>query len=295
MADLTSSESEPEPDLEPEASDEEYQPRGVQRSHVDLTPQGGWSSTTNAAFDVMMNNRMSAVWEQEDVVHMHPSARNTGEAYSKIRPQPLAPRNGFYDERYVCETLPQDNMDEDADFEFLIGSDEDGIAPPRRVTFAFKGVQDYTVEMLARFLDETSPRWGSTIKSWREQGEGVRQLYLNDNPITDAGIAFLADALKNNSTIEELYLHYTHCNDLGLQHLLEMLGHNNTLRKLELGACGITEKGAKAVLKAFERGGVASRNSTLEHLGLFSNADSIDDDLPAIADLLEPASRAKRK
>ena len=69
---------------------------------------------------------------------------------------------------------------------------------------------------------------------------------------------------------------------------------NNTLKKLELGNCGITEKGALAVLKAFNKGGVCAKNNTLEHLGLFANDDSIDDNLPAIADLLEPEGRAKR-
>lgn len=74
-----------------------------------------------------------------------------------------------------------------------------------------------------------------------------------------------------------------------------MLGQNTTLKKLELGASGITEKGAKAIIKAFGKGGVAVKNSTLEHLGLFGNADEIDDDLPTIADLMEEPSREKRK
>jgi hypothetical protein len=73
-----------------------------------------------------------------------------------------------------------------------------------------------------------------------------------------------------------------------------MLNQNTTLKKLELGACGITEKGVKAVIKAFEKGGACCKNNTLEHLGLFGNDDSTVDDLPAITDLLEPAGRKKR-
>ena len=74
-----------------------------------------------------------------------------------------------------------------------------------------------------------------------------------------------------------------------------MLKANKTLKKLELGCTGITEAGAKAIVKAFSKGGVASKNSTLEHMGLFSNDDSIDDNLPEIYDLLEKESRDKRK
>merc|ERR550514_1185270 len=142
-----------------------------------------------------------------------------------------------------------------------------------------KGLDDGKVEMLSRFLDETSTRYGDQIKAWREKGHGVKYLYLNDNPITDAGAAYLADALKNNQMLEELYLHYTNVNDKGLQHFLDMLKVNKTLKKLELGNSGITEAGAKNIIKAFEKGGVASKNSTLEHLGLLNNSDDMDDDL----------------
>ena len=288
-----SSESEPEEEPEEEEEEEEEEEGG----DVELTPEGGWQGEQNDHFDNFVNKRMDAVYFQEDVVNMHPSARNAGRDYAQHRAQPLAPRNGWYDERYICATKPQEELDEETDFEFLIGSSLDGIAPPKRVSFAMKGLQDHTVEMIARFLDETSVRYGDTIKKWREAEDppcGVRQLFLNDNNITDVGVGYLAAALKNNSTIEELYLHYTHCNDVGLGHLLEMLGENKTLKKLELGNCSITEKGAQAVLKAFGKGGVCAKNNTLEHLGLFANDDSIEDNLPAIADLMEAEGRAKR-
>jgi len=265
------------------------------KGEVELTAEGEWGSKQNDNFEAMMTARMNAVYEQEDVVQMHPSARNTGSKYAEVRAQPLAPQNGFYDERYVCATRPAGDMDEDTDFEFMKGSEDDGVVPPERVTFAFKGVQDYTLEMIARFLDETNQDHGDTIKRWRQQGKGIKKLWLNDNPITAAGVAFLAAALQNNSTLEELYLHYTNCNDVGLGHLLEMLGKNKTLKKLELGNSGITEKGAGAIVKAFSKGGSCQKNSTLEHMGLFGNADSIDNDLPVIADLLEKESRDSRK
>ena len=294
MAD-ESSESEPEEEEEEEDEDED-EGAAEEGAELTLTAEGGWNAEENANWDALLTKRMGAIYEQEDVVQMHPTARNSGQTYSGFRATPLAPRNGFYDERYVCETRGQDEIDEETDFEFLVGAPLDGIVPPQRVTFAMKGVQDYTVEMIARFLDETSLRYGDTIKAWREEDppQGVRQLWLNDNPITDEGAAFLADALKNNHTVEEVYLHYTFVNDRGLQHLLEMLGQNTTLKKLELGNSGITENGVKAIFKAFEKGGVAAKNGTLEHLGLFGNADNTVDDLPAVTDLLEEDSRKKR-
>jgi hypothetical protein len=258
-----------------------------------------WSAGAAPDFDAHMDARMEARWASND----NPSVRNAGERYSQTRATPLAPRDGFYNERYRCETLRADEIDEERDFEFLIGNELEGIAPPDRVCLTMKGIEDSTVEMLSRFLDETSTRYGDQIKAWREYkdpktGEpspkGVKFLYLNDNNITDAGAAYLADALKNNQTVEELYLQYTNINDKGLQHFLDMLKVNKTLKKLELGACGITEKGAKNIIKAFEKGGVANKNTTLEHLGLFSNDDSIDDDLPQIYDYLEPEGRKKR-
>ena len=169
--------------------------------------------------------------------------------------------------------------------------------PPQRVTLAMKGITDLHCEWISLFLDETSLRYGDQIKKWREAADGpfgVRQLWLNDNPISEIGVMHLADALKNNSTLEELYLHYTAIGDKGLQQLLEMLNENNTLKKLELGACGITEKGAGAIINALSVGGCASKNTALVHLGLFANADEIDDNLPAIYDLLEDEARNKR-
>lgn len=290
-----SSESEPEEEEEDD-SEEEEEPAKEEQGELTLTSVGAWNASEVPNWDAMLEKRMAAVHMQEDVVKMHPTAYNAGAKYAKHRATPLAPRDGWYDERYVCATNSQLEMDEETDFEYLVGAPLDGIVPPKRVSLAMKGVQDYTVEMIARFLDETSLRYGDTIKAWREEDppQGVVTLFLNDNPITDAGAAFLADALKNNHTIEELYLHYTFVNDKGLAHLLEMLGQNKTLKKLELGNSGITEGGIQAIFKAFDKGGVCAKNNTLEHLGLFGNADNTVDDLPAVTDLLEPDARKKR-
>ena len=275
---------------EEEAQEGEEQAK-AEGAEPDEAPE--WSGAAAPNFDAHMDARMQARWQSND----NPSVRNAGETYAQIRATPLAPRDGFYGERYRCETLGQEELGEEREFEFLIGNKLEGIPPPEKVTLAMKGIEDGTVEMISRFLDETSTRYGDQIKEWREKSDpprGLKYLYLNDNPITDAGAFFLADALKNNHTLEELYMQYTNINDKGLQHFLEMLKVNKTLKKLELGACGISEAGSKAIIKAFDKGGVAHKNTTLEHLGLMSNDDSIDDDLPQIYDYLEPEGRKKR-
>merc|ERR1719247_4087920 len=205
-----------------------------------------------------MQQRMEQRWNSCD----NPSVKNAGELYSTMRATPLAPRDGWYNEKYRCATLRMDEIDEERDFEFIIGNKLEGIAPPDRVCLSFKGLEDQMIEMLARFLDETSTRYGDQIKAWREDPNGpfgVKYLYLNDNPITDAGAAYLADALKNNQTVEELYLQYTNIGDKGLAHFLEMLKTNKTLKKLELGCTGISEAGGKSIIKAFDKGGVAAK------------------------------------
>lgn len=95
--------------------------------------------------------------------------------------------------------------------------------------------------------------------------------------------------------VEELYLQYTAIGDRGLQHLLDMLSVNQTLRRLDCGCCGITEKGAQEVIKAFGPGGYAARNQSLQSLGLFGNDDGIEDDLPQIYELFPRGKQSKPK
>ena len=293
MADAESDESEEEEEDEEEEEPEEEEEEAPPEAGGGGGDPGEFDTGLLAPeFDAHMQKRMEMRWLSDgDGAVRNPSIRNSGERYSQMRASPLAPRDGFYGERYRCETLPQEDCDEDRNFEFMLGSIIDmetgeGVLPPERVALSMKGIEDSIVEGIAQLLDETSTKYGDQIKWWREKGKGVKKLYLNDNPITDAGAAYLADALKNNQMLEELYLHYTNVNDKGLQHFLEMLKSNKTLKKLELGNSGITEAGAKAIIKAFEKGGVAAKNNTLEHLGLLNNDDAMDDDLPQIYDYL---------
>ena len=92
---MSDASSESEPEEEPEDDESEEEEAKEEEGEVELSPEGEWAGTPNEAFDLLMTNRMNATYEQEDVVQMHPSARNTGTAYANMRAQPLAPRNGF--------------------------------------------------------------------------------------------------------------------------------------------------------------------------------------------------------
>ena len=83
----------------------------------------------------------------------------------------------------------------------------------------------------------------------------------------------LAGALKENSSLKELYLHYTSIGSDGFKQLLEGCAKNSTLKKLECGKCGIDEKALDAI-DAFCR--ARSSEKTLQHIGLFGNAECPD-------------------
>ena len=138
-----------------------------------------------------------------------------------------------------------------------------------RVTLAMKGLTDNHCREIAKHLKSKDPPCK------------VEQLWLNDNPgITAEGAKALAGALKENSSLKELYLHYTSIGSDGFKQLLEGCAKNSTLKKLECGKCGIDEKAFDAI-DAFCR--ARSSEKTLQHIGLFGNADALDDDLPTIA------------
>lgn len=196
---------------------------------------------------------------------------------SSRRVTPLAPVNGFYDQRHVCETASAAALKFESELERLfLGSEDDaelererGYGRVPRVTLAMKGLTDNHCREIAKHLKSKDPPCK------------VEQLWLNDNPgITAEGAKALAGALKENSSLKELYLHYTSIGSDGFKQLLEGCAKNSTLKKLECGKCGIDEKALDAI-DAFCR--ARSSEKTLQHIGLFGNADALDDDLPTIA------------
>ena len=68
-----------------------------------------------------------------------PAAQNVGREWQPAAP--LAPKTGFYDQRYLCKTLPTEYLeDDDAIRELFLGSEEEEGA--KRVSFALKNVND---------------------------------------------------------------------------------------------------------------------------------------------------------
>jgi NLR family CARD domain-containing protein 3 len=93
-----------------------------------------------------------------------------------------------------------------------------------------------------------------------------RLLLLRRNRITPIGALILADALRNNNTLEELYLTHNQVSDKGVHALAEALGiNNNTLKQLGLGWNSITDKGAEHLAEMLKT------NTKLLRMGLFNN------------------------
>lgn len=92
------------------------------------------------------------------------------------------------------------------------------------------------------------------------------QLLLRENQITPIGAAVLADALRNNNTLEELHLTHNQISDKGVQALAQALGiNNNTITQLALGWNKITDTGAKYLAEMLKT------NTKLLRIGLLHN------------------------
>ena len=207
----------------------------------------------------------------------HPAAANAGRDWQAA--SALAPKDGFYDERYRCATLTAQDLGDDDEIDELFSTGEP--EPPKRITFAFKGINDEHCEVIATCLKKKECK--------------CEALWLNDNLITVKGAKQLADALKVNTTLTELYLNYNNIGDDGLEALLDALKTNKTLLKLELGCCHIGEAESGAKNKAAEAVKTAiGSNKTIEHIGLFCNNPNIEDDLPDIYKTLAGRSAARQ-
>ncbi|CAF1382929.1 unnamed protein product [Rotaria magnacalcarata] len=72
------------------------------------------------------------------------------------------------------------------------------------------------------------------------------RLDIGYNSITSVGALIVADALKQNTTLQELYFHNNRVSDLGVHSLAKVLSSNTSIVKaLEFGSNGITDKGAE--------------------------------------------------
>ena len=67
----------------------------------------------------------------------------------------------------------------------------------------------------------------------------LKELYLLNNALCDAGIHCLANALRVNQGLKELSLVGCHMSDMGLEHVAKSLQHNNVLNKIYVWNDGI--------------------------------------------------------
>ena len=223
-------------------------------------------------FDKHTNDTM--VDTKKSASKAHPQAYNAGLGWTGAAP--LAPKDGFYDERYICATKSKEEVDEDDEIQELFQGYE-GQDEPTRITLAFKQVNDNACQFIATELKINTCKCES--------------LWLNDNKITSTGAKNIAEALKVNNTLTELYLNYNNIGDSGLKYLVDALIENkgSKLRKLELGCCKLGEvegSGKKNVAAELVKS-VISNAPSLEHVGLFGNHPNMDDDLPDIYETLE--------
>ena len=92
------------------------------------------------------------------------------------------------------------------------------------------------------------------------------RLDLGYNVITSRGATILAEALKQNTTLEELDFHNNRVSDLGVRSLAEVLSSNTSMVKaLGLGSNGITDKGAEHLAEMLKT------NQTITWLALAGN------------------------
>lgn len=97
-------------------------------------------------------------------------------------------------------------------------------------------------------------------------GKECTRLDLGYNMITSQGISILADALKQNTTLEELDFHNNRVSDLGVHSIAEVLSANKSIVKaLGLGSNGITDKGVEHLAEMLKT------NRTITWLALAGN------------------------
>jgi Ran GTPase-activating protein (RanGAP) involved in mRNA processing and transport len=98
------------------------------------------------------------------------------------------------------------------------------------------------------------------------KGKKCKTLVLHHNKITKEGAFKLAEALKNNTSLEKLNLGYNNIGDTGVEYIVDaLLKSNKTLLKLHLQSNLITEKGTEHLAK------MLTMNRSIRHLGLDYN------------------------
>ncbi|CAF1024628.1 unnamed protein product [Adineta steineri] len=106
------------------------------------------------------------------------------------------------------------------------------------------------------------------------------QLKLGQNRITSAGASYIADALRQNNTLEVLSLRNNNLDDIGVQYLTDMLKTNKSLKKLDLSGNHITSTGAMHLANMLKE------NEILTHLSL-SKTNIADKGIQSLANVIQ--------
>ncbi len=119
---------------------------------------------------------------------------------------------------------------------------------------------------------------GPVLRDMLQKNSTLEVLGLSVNPqISDTGAAFIAEGLKQNSSLRVLALGYCSITDEGVSSLSDALVVNDSLKKLD-----VTGVGGAAML-----GEMLQKNSTLELLYLWSNPQLSDTGAAFIAEGLK--------
>ncbi len=103
--------------------------------------------------------------------------------------------------------------------------------------------------------------------------------------ITEESGPVLRDMLQRNSTLEELYLHRNdQVSDTGAFFIAEGLKQNSSLRELVLRGCGIGDEGVKSL------GGALVENDSLKELHLWDNDGITERGVSALTECLKTNS-----
>uniref|UniRef100_A0A8D0L7H7 NLR family member X1 n=1 Tax=Sphenodon punctatus TaxID=8508 RepID=A0A8D0L7H7_SPHPU len=93
----------------------------------------------------------------------------------------------------------------------------------------------------------------------------VNTLRLADNPVTEHGARYLAEAIAGNASLTHLSLLHTSLGNRGVEVITRHLAHNRHLQELNVGYNSVSDEAALALVEE------AKRNATLDKVHLYFN------------------------
>jgi Ran GTPase-activating protein (RanGAP) involved in mRNA processing and transport len=115
-----------------------------------------------------------------------------------------------------------------------------------------------------------------------KNNQTIQILYLSFNQIGDKGVKLLSNALANNTTLVELQLESNEITDSGLTDLSQMLKTNRTLNQIGLAANRIGDQGIKALAES-----LTHHNTHLQVLNVRENQLITDRSLDYFIDIIK--------